>query len=234
MKLNLINKIYIAIALALGIGILIKLFVYKSWDRYAYAASVTAPQSYPISIKNCYFLLPYGDDAHVNTEDIREFKTTWGDEYYFPESHRPLRLPEKLVLEYVSFRGSQFYRDTLNLPTDLIKQIFTEADKQNQFEELYNAGGDKKGLRFLIGIANNGNVIVWLRGNRLERLVLQTKLQPYEPSRTDTYYEKPLPKNIYLKKVFEQLPDSIRLKIAQGWDKEANYIDSGTHYLKRK
>jgi hypothetical protein len=234
MKLNLINKIYIAFALVLGIGIAIKLIVYKSWDRYAYAASVTAPQSYPISIRNCYFLLPYGDDAQVNTEDVREFKTTWGDEYYFPESHRPLRLPEKLVLEYVSFRDSRFYRDTVNLPIALIKQTFSEATKQHQLEELYNAGGEKKGLRFLIGIANNGNIIVWLRGNKLERLVLQTKLQPYEPNSADTYYEKPLPKDVYLKKVFERLPDSIKLKIAQGWDKNANYADSSTHYLKTK
>ncbi|KQC00130.1 DUF2931 family protein [Pedobacter sp. Hv1] len=234
MKLNFINKAYIALALVLGIAISIKIITYKSWERYYYFSSVTAPPSYPIAIRNSYFILPFDDDATINTENVRAFNTTWGDEYNFAETHQALRLPEKLVIEYVSYRDKKFYKDTLSLPTAQIKQLFIAATKQNQLEELYSPRGDQKGLRFLIGIANNGNILVWLRGAKLEKLILKTKLQAYEPSRDDTYYEKPLPKELYFKKVFEQLPDSIKLKIAKGWDKHANYADSTTNYLKAK
>lgn len=234
MKLNLINKLYIVVALLLGIGITMKITVYKSWERYYYFSSITVPKSYPVAVRNSYFILPYNDNAYINNEEARNFTTNWGEEYYFAEVHESLRLPEKLVIEYASYRDQKFYKDTLSLPQDLIKQVFENATQKHQLDKMYSNNGDKEGLRFLIGLANDGNVLVWLRGVGLEKLILKTKLQSYEPSKEDTYYEKPLPKAIYLKKIFEQLPDSTKLLIAQGWDKNANYADSATHYLKAK
>lgn len=232
--LNLINKIYLLFTLVLIVGIGFRLLSYKSWDRYYYFSSSMAPQSYPLAVRNAYFILPNDEHSYINNENIRNFNTNWGEEYYFPEVHETLRLPEKLVLEYVSYRDQKFYKDTLSLPTPQLKQLFAEAVQQKQLDKMYSPKGDQMGLRFLIGLANDGQVLVWIRGIGLEKLILKAKLQPYQPTMEDTYYEKPLPKAQYLKKMFEQLPDSIKHNIAKGWDKDANYADSATHYLETK
>ncbi len=218
-------------AIALMAGITFKLLRYRSWDRYYYFSSTMAPQSYPVAVRNAYFILPANEHSYINHENLDNFNTKWGEEYYFAEVHESLQLPEKLVLEYVAYRDQKFYKDTLSLPTDQLKQQFKNAQQLQQFEQMYSPKGDRMGLRFLIGLANEGQVLVWLRGKGLEKLILKTKLKAYEPTLNDTYYEKPLPKGQYLKKVFEQLPDSVRLRIEQGWDKGANYADSASHYL---
>ncbi|MCH5597479.1 DUF2931 family protein [Niabella ginsengisoli] len=164
MKLNFINKLYIAMTSILVMAIGIKFFNYKSWEQYYYFSSVCAPESYPIAIHNSYFILADGDLGHIKDEDVDNFTSKWGEEYYYTESSQRERLPVKLVLQYVSYRDKKFYSDTLNLPEKEIKQIFESALRNKQAKELHSYPTDVKGLTFLVGIANDGNVAVWLRG----------------------------------------------------------------------
>lgn len=231
MKWNFINKAYLVLAIAWLVASCAKVLGYKSWDRYYYFSSVSAPAHYPVAIRNCYFLLPNNEDAYFNTQNVWQFNTVWGQDYFFAEVREPQRLPEKLVVQYVSYRDKKFYKDTLNLPTEKLKTYFKEAEKQNQLEEMYSPGVHKNGLKFHLGIANNGHIILWLRGKKMEKVILKAQLKPYEPSREDTYYEKPLPKADYFKQVFERLPDSMRRLFEQGIDAKANYIDTPSRYL---
>ncbi|RZL18659.1 MAG: DUF2931 family protein, partial [Pedobacter sp.] len=231
MKLNFINKLYIAITLILVLAIVAKFFNYKSWDRYSYFSSVCMPESYPIAVHNAYFILVDGDLGHIKDEDVERFTSKWGEEYYFSESHQRERLPVKLVLQYVSYRDKKFYSDTLNLPEKEIKQIFESALRNKQAIKLHNYPTGVKGLTFLVGIANNGNIAVWMRGVFLEKLILKQKLTAKKPQGDETYYEKRLSKEEYLKKRFENLDDSVKQKLDNGFDAKANYIDTPTHYI---
>lgn len=231
MRFNLINKLYLAITLILVGAIVFKIFSYKGWERYHYFSSVCAPESYPIAIHNAYFILADGDLGYIKDEAVENYTSKWGEAYYFAESNRRERLPVKLVLQYVSWRDKKFYSDTLTLPEKEIKQIFKSAFLNKQTLKLYNPSGDVKGLTFLVGIANDGNVAVWLRGVFLEKIILKQKLTSKEPQGDETYYEKRLSKADYIKKRFEDLPDSVKLKLDSGWDITANYIDTPTHYI---
>ncbi|MCX3265171.1 DUF2931 family protein [Pedobacter agri] len=231
MKLNFVNKLYIAVTLVLVVAIVFRTFSYKGWERYHYFSSVCAPESYPIAIHNSYFILADGDLGYIKDEAVENYTSKWGEDYYFAESNRRERLPVKLVLQYVSYRDKKFYSDTLNLPKEKIKQVFKSAFQNKQVIKLFNPSGDVKGLTFLVGIANDGNVAVWLRGVFLEKLILKQKLSSKEPQGDETYYEKRLSKAEYIEKRFEDLPDSLKLKLNSGFDIKANYIDTPTYYI---
>lgn len=234
MKLNVLNKIYLLITFFLVIAIFCNILNYKSWERYYFASSACTPLSYPIILNSCQFLTnDSNDDAWIKVENVNKFSSKWGDEEFF-QVDKPMRLPNKLVLKYASYSEQKFYSDTINMPEKKIIEIFKKAEQNKNFENLHSSSGDKKGLHFLVGIAHNGNIKIWLRGVLLENVILQTKIYPKEPKDDETYYEKRLPKKIYLSKVFEYLDDSLKIKINDGWEKNSNYMDTATYYIKQK
>ncbi len=235
MKLNLVNKIYIALVFLLLTGIVYKILRYKTWDRYAYFSSVSAPATYPVYVRQAYFLTGDGeDDAWFDTKNVNEFQTVWGDESFFSGLSRPMRLPQQLVLQYVSYRDKLFYSDTVELPEAEIRKIFKAALNNKNTDELYNPASYKEALRFVLGIANKGNIVLWIRGKGLEKVVFKTKLIAKEPVGDATRYNRRLPKEAYIEQVFGRLPDSFKMALDQGLEAQANYTDSVTHYLERK
>jgi hypothetical protein len=82
-----------------------------------------------------------------------------------------------------------------------------------------------------VGIANDGNLMVWLRGIYLEKLLLKTQLKAREPKAEDLYYAKPLSKQEYYDQMFRFIPDTLKDLIDRGVDRNAKYIDSPTHYI---
>lgn len=97
MKLNLVNKIYIAVALLLA-AIAYRRYSYQAWNRYYYDAGVCAPQTYPVYVREMYFITSGGDHAYIDTEDVNSFRTSWKMADVFPEANRVELLPEKIVL----------------------------------------------------------------------------------------------------------------------------------------
>lgn len=239
MRLNFINKIYIAIGLIL-LGLIIqKILAYKASERFYYYSSVSAPSTFPIYIKEIDFILP---DHELDLgfyksqqEEVNEFITDWGKEYYFPEVHAPLRLPEKLYIDYCDYRSQLFYKDTIDLAQANLLQIFKKAVKERKTVEMYNSRVHRQGLHFVVGIANGGNVILWLRGSDFEKVILKKKLLPYEPSPNMLKFEQTqFSKKAFIDTVFYELPDSLKTRFAKGYDAEANYIDSPSRYLELK
>ena len=105
MKINILNKIYIVIGVCVICLAIYKTLLYKSWDRYYYDAKVTAPSSYPVHIRECYFLTADDDDyANVRTENVNNHTSKWGDDGDFLELFDKTRLPQKLVISYYSYR----------------------------------------------------------------------------------------------------------------------------------
>lgn len=234
MKINNLNKFYIALGILLIVSCIYKFIGYKSWERYYYFADASAPNTYPVHVRNCYFITAdEGDFAVVNTEEVNNFQSVWGWDYYSPNAREKFRTPEKLVIEYASYRDSKFYSDTLKLPKEKILAIFKASEHNNTQIPLSGRNGDVYGLRFAVGIANNGNILLWLHGRNMEKLILKTRIAAREPKGDQTYFESRLPKAIYLKRVFENLPDSVKQSFEQGLDANANYADSPSRYIDR-
>jgi len=234
MKLNLINKIYIAITICLITAILVKFFSFKSWDRYYYVTSICAPITQPIAIRNAHFILANGETDFINHTDVDDFNTNWGQDDFISSDFEKKRLPVKLVLQYASYRDKKFYNDTINLNDNEIRNVFKSAIRNKQAIGFSEYGGvNGKGLSFLIGIANDGNVAVWLQGIYLDKFLVKRKLTAKQPQGDDTYYGTQLTKEAYIKQRFERLSDSLKNKLGKGFDARANYIDTPTRYIEK-
>lgn len=215
------------------IAVIYRRWQYQGGSRYYYSAVVTAPATHPVKIRNSYFILADGNIGSIANSDANSQRTEWGNGD-FPLTHRRERLPVKLVLEYCSYRDSKFYKDTINLPEQKLKSIFETALAKGIFQSIYSPGGDVLGLNFLIGIANTGNIIVWLQGaNSYETVVLKHKIADKEPVGDQLYYNKILSKKEYLKQAFEYMDSETLRKIDSLKDRKENYIDSATNYSSR-
>lgn len=235
MKLNLVNKLYISIAVLLFICLSYKIINYKGWERFYYFSSVSAPADYPVFIEKIQFQLPDKEDSHdfyqSRDENVNAFRTGWGEEYYSAWVHEPLRLPETLVIEYASYAEQKFYSGVINLPTAEILEIFKAALREKRAIKLSSSGGDKLGLRFVVGIAPQGNIVVWLRGVYLEKKILQTKIKAINPQASGKV--APGKDKTALNLLFRELSDSVKLEIKKGSNITTNYLDSSTHYIEQ-
>lgn len=230
-KLNTTNKIYTGILLLIILATAVKLWRYKGWERYYYSSSFSSPASYPIYIRNGYFILEDGEIESISNSDVNDHRNmAWGDGTG-NDPNRKERLPVKIVFEYASYRDELFYKDTINLPLDTIRAIFKNAKKTGVSTSIYHAPEVKR-LDFVIGVANKGNVIVWLRGEKFENVLLKHKMIAKEPRGDQTYHGARLSKKAFLKEVF--YIDSADLEAyRKGIDKEANYIDTPSSFIRR-
>lgn len=231
-QFNLLNRIYLSILILLCIATAIKLFTYKSWSRYYFSASFCAPRTYPVYVRDSYFILSDGGRGNIGSEDVNYLKSDWGNSE-FEETYREQQLPVKLVLEYASYREKAFYRDTIDLPIDTISKLFKSGRVKGINQTLYRPGGDVDGLNFLIGIANKGNIVVWLQGKNYERVLIKHRIIAREPLGDQTYHERRLSKKNYLEKVF-YIDEDLQKEMDQGKDRNENYIDSTSHYIERQ
>ncbi|SKB98678.1 Protein of unknown function [Soonwooa buanensis] len=233
-KLNTFNKCLSAIVVLMIIANIYYLFFYKSWDRYNFDSSVTVPPSYPMYIEEVSFNYPHdelGISFYKSQDEVNRFGNTWGQAYYFPEAREPMRLPIELVLSYFDYRANKFYKTKIQLPTKDMKQCFEEAQEQKRFTKLYNVHGDVHGLVFLLGVANNGNIMLWLKGDNYAKLLFKKHLEPVSISKS-LNYDHFKTEEQYKAKFFEYLPDSTKQKINSGWEVKANYIDSTKQFIK--
>jgi hypothetical protein len=227
-KLNTINKIYAMLLVILVIATVTKILMYKGWDRYYYGATISAPRSYPINVRAGHFILEDGETEYLGSSEVNDNRNMYWGDGDFSDPTTKERLPVKLVLEYASYRDQSFYADTIDLPIKAIKKAFKSVTTNGSSVSRYQAMPDFK-LDFVVGIANKGNIVVWLRGEQFETVLLKHKIAPHEPVGDDTYYRKRLPKTQYFKEAFSI--DSADLEaFKRGFDKDANYIDTPSQF----
>lgn len=214
LNLNLANKIYVGILSTLILATAYRILQYKSWDRYYYDVSASAPSNFPIHIRTANLILEDGDESWLRTTSVNDGRPYWG---YgdFEEPDTKERLPVKLVLGYASYRDQSFYSDTIPLPEKALKDAL-----KNGYKEI------------IVGIANKGNIIVWMRNEKKEMVLLKHQIKPHAPVGDDTYYERRLSKKEYFENVFRL--DSASLEdFRKGVDKDANYIDTPSLFTQR-
>ena len=231
MKINNINRLFIGFGIVLIAGIIYRIASYKSWERYNYSATVVVPETFPIAISDLYFVTPNDDFEGIDSEDVRRFTSRWQSYYNSGDEAKSQRLPTSIKISYFSFRDKLFYSDSLQLPKQKMEKIFVSAQKNKQFLVLSQYAGIRKGLSFVVGIANNGNIVIWLRGVNLEKEILSSKLKPKIPNPDDFYLDGKVSREAYFKEAFRDLSDSIKTLLKNGYDAKANYIDSPSRYI---
>ncbi|WP_158988790.1 DUF2931 family protein [Mucilaginibacter sp. L196] len=230
-KINILNWFYIITLTALVIITTIKIYNFHGSSRYYYSSSVTAPYAYPVYVQDIYFILEGDEQGQINHEQVNGHAYHWGDADVDGSTTQE-RLPKALVLKYASYRENAFYNDTIALPSKVIAAVFERAGQRNIYKTLSaESGRDVQGLMFLIGIANKGQIVVWLQGNKFEQKLLTYKLHSWQPKEEMDYDHQFYFADTYMKAFDENLPDSCKKLIASGLDKNANYADSSTRYL---
>lgn len=237
-KLNIFNSILALIALVLVGMISYKIITYKAWDRYYYISSVSVPQEFPIHILGIWFYMPdgsFGNGFYKDKDKINGFYSDWGlGEYY--NAYEPELLPQRLFVEYVDFRTRQYYMDTIPLPKERMVTVFEDAKMHNHLDNLHYMKTNM-GLEFHVGIANEGNIIFWLKGDKYEREFYRVQLKPKAfPDRVLSYPDTQviLDKEKYIDDLFQQVPDSIKHEIMNLDVKNIQYKDSIPVYFYSK
>ena len=113
---------------------------------------------------------------YKDVEKINAFFSDWGIGEY-NEAYKPEFLPQSLKVEYIDFRTKNYYNDTIVLPLDTMRAIFNEAKDRNHLENL-SFTQQKMGLRYHVGIADNGHVYFWLIGHEYQRKFFDIQLKP--------------------------------------------------------
>ena len=226
-KLNKLNRVYLVVLILLTVATAIKIVMYQGWKRYYYGASVSAPSSYPIRVNRCEFILANGETAYLGTTQVNDQNSDWGDGDY-SDPHRKERLPVALVIDYADYRSQQFYRDSIILPEKVISETFkNELNKGEEVSQYQSA--PVMSLNFVVGVANNGNIIVWLRGKSFEKVLVKHKANIHEPKADDTWYERRLSRKGYFNQAFN-IDSAQNEEFKKGFDKHANYIDTPSRF----
>lgn len=231
MKINSVNKLLIGFGILVIAGIVYRVLAFKGWERYDYSATITAPATFPIAISELYFVTPNDDFESINSDDVRDFSAKWQSYYTSIDHAKSQMLPTAIKLSYFSYRDKKFYNDSLQLPQDKMKTIFASASKNRQFLVLSQYAGTRKGLAFMVGVANDGNVVIWLRGVNMEQEVFRVKLKPKNPEPNDFFINGRVTEDEYYKETFRNLSDSVKTLLKNGYDGKANYIDSPSRYI---
>ncbi len=148
----------------------VKIFKFKAWDRLYYSASVHAPSTTPMYVFYVSFLdekqeeISFSSSVWDDIYSINNLHSSWQHMAWF-SAHRSSPTPSFLSVSYFSYRDSSIYEETIPLPKDSIRAIFKLAKKENQEEENYSAVA-KKGLVFVIGLTENGTIVLYLSGKQ--------------------------------------------------------------------
>lgn len=234
-KLNVFNRVLIIVMVVLLLSLVYKILSYKQWERYYYTENVSNPEEFPIHLFWVTFLMPDGDYGKSFSEDTRKinsFYSNWGEGEY-GNSDRLERLPARLFLEYVDFRTKEYYADTVALPKEKMVEIFKEAKEGQKLKDLHY-WSRAMGLNYHVGIANEGNIVIWLIGKNYEREVYRTQLKPKPfPDKLLSFSTLVIQnKEEFIDDLFKDIPDSIKTDIMKLDVSHMQYKDSIPVYFR--
>ena len=75
--------------------------------------------------------------------------------------HHPI--PQKLYVAYYSLQEDKFYEGLFDLPYDELKMDFEKIWKEYPNKSLYMADKFNRYSDFIVGVAPEGNIVVWLK-----------------------------------------------------------------------
>lgn len=230
--MNHFNKFLIILTLTLAVTYSYVLIKEKPWSKFYYEVFAFYPETFPIELSRIKFTsnnsskdLDYGYYSTINFSDYR---VSWSSGGHSKQRDKNHFFPDNLYIEYIDLRTERYYRDTIPLPKKKMEEIFKKAKEKNMLEYL---GHNKTcmGLTLQIGIANNGNILVWFsntdRRTNFQIEILRTKIhsKPF-PENWDNIYGKS--KKVIMKTILNKLSDYKKKALLMEIDSTANYKDS--------
>lgn len=226
--MNKTNIFYVLVLLFLIAATAVELFTDKPWVRYYYSTMVTAPDTYPVSLQDVHFILADGTISDLDDDDIRG----WGESANLSDKAAERRLPEKLILSYLSYRDQLFYTDTISLPAATLDSIFKNLVKTNDGNPVHNSSaGINLSLNIVVGIANKGNIIVWLHGHNYEHTLLKHQIFADKKRSVSSFPVNGKVKQLYLDKLSNK---ELKEAILSDKDADAEYIDTPSFYRRHR
>lgn len=147
-------KILVSMCCLISSGVAVVLCSNKK--KYEWTASVTAPDMYPIQVHRSIFIY---DDGYTYLDSGDYLKSGWGKsgrKNYTDTKSKPI--PYRLVINWLSWNESKFYKGVFELPKEKMERLFQEG--------YLNRRGERENYDIiLVGMAPEGVVVVWLLGN---------------------------------------------------------------------
>lgn len=123
--------------------------------KYKWVASVTSPNMYPIMVDKSILIYQNG---YTYLESGDYLAGQWGrsgSKNYTDTGEKPI--PYRLVLCWLSWAESKFYKGVFDLPTEKMEEYFKEGYINDEGKwETYHI--------IVVGMAPEGMVVVWLQG----------------------------------------------------------------------
>lgn len=233
--MNHFNKFLIILTLTLSVTYSYILIKEKPWSKFYYEAFAFYPEAFPVEFSRIEFTsnaikdIDYGYYSNINI--YSDGFVNWSGGGGFSNQNVKKRfLPDNLYLEYIDLQTEKYYRDTIPLPKKKMEEIFKKAKGKNMLQDL-DSYYTCMGLTLQVGIANDGNILVWLSNTDyrtdFEIEILKTKILPKTfPRNWDKYTIKNEEKKVILQNIFNRVSNYEKEALIKGIDSTANYKDS--------
>jgi len=237
-KKHLLNIVFTTITLVL-IGLIIaKNTAIQNSGKYYYVFSESHPSEYPIlELNNSYFIENDTDSTKLNfisgDNELNGFHSYWTSKpYLVKHNNEPKFLPQGIFIKYFDLRTKKQYTDSIFLPKKEIAQVFNYAEEHKLLKIINTKENNNPnmGLEFLLGIANDGNIIFWLIGENFEKEFYRKKIEPVQDSLmlNDSIYKQE--KN-HLNEFLTEMDPKTRQAIRNIPESKAQYKDSIPYYF---
>ncbi|QDO94351.1 DUF2931 family protein [Formosa sediminum] len=224
--MNNFNKFLITLTLILAVTYGYVIVTNKPWSKYYYQAFAFYPNDFPIEISQCKFTsnsekqVDYDYYSEINVSDY----VAWSSGGYSSQTNKKRFLPDNIYLEYIDLQTKAYYRDTIPLPKSKMEDIFKKAKQKYMLQNL-DTYYTRMGLTLHIGIANDGNILVWIgntdKPKTFQIEVLRTKILPKKfPKQWNNKTE------VLMEQVLKNVSEEKLKALEKGIDSTANYKDS--------
>ena len=155
-------------------------YIYKQYtmeEKFQWSATVSAPREYPIRVLSGFIM----SDNYSQGLDFGICNAGWGYANRKNAGSGKKELPDSLMVLWLSFAEKKFYRGEFELPREKIrhymKEGFMSESRDGPVKDTYET--------FVVGLAPEGRVAVWLADGGQTRQVELARFQAREETGLD-------------------------------------------------
>ncbi len=189
----------------------------NSMQEYRWDVSESAPNEYVMQIISGYLEAADGYKKDIPSRVV--LNNGWGKGRSNIASGREnMPLPKRMEVTWFDYRADTFYHGAFDLPFDELQKSFSILEKRPYAEDFdENPGG-----RFIVGLAPEGLVVVWLSVRNHYRVVFTGEAKAIEGIPWSAVFENPefTKEEIMeetIQEVFDDFSDSPRLNDPNYW-----------------
>lgn len=187
----------------------------SKYPEYRWLVSESAPKEYPMQIIDGDFEALDGYHKGIPTRVL--LYDGWGEgRSWMATGREEMPAPKSMAVTWYSYREDTFYRGEFALPVDQITELFN-SHKPQPFTSNVDDGGV-----FVVGLAPEGFVVVWLFRRGSGRVVFTGFAKPVDDVPPETIFDYPdmtreQVREMIIREVMEEAKDSPNLHNPKYW-----------------